>query len=556
MQINKSKSVRIRWDLWTVSTVICLIFFTLFMVYPLLRIFRLSTVKDGSFSLWYFAKFSKKKYYVNALLNSFAVAFSATFVTVIIGTILAYIMHTIKIAGKRITEIIIIITMLSPPFIGAYSWILLLGRNGVVTRFINNIFGITLPSIYGFRGMLIVFSLQLYPLIYLYVSGALRNMNKSLFEASESLGCAGIKRFFKVVLPLLAPMLLSGAVLVFMRSMADFGTPQLIGEGYRTMPYLVYNEFISEVGGEDGFAAALSVIMVIITLVFFLLQKYIALKMSFTMTANKTVEPMRYRGLKNLAAHVFVYIIAFLGLLPQLTVTYTAFQKTTASGRMFMPGYSLNSFKVAFGKLGSCLINTYIFSVLAVLIIVVIGVFIAYLTIRRAGPITNLLDTMTMVSYIIPGSVMGIALLLGFNRKPFMLVGTTFIMLLAYILRRMPYTIRSSVAILSGIHPSVEEAAVSLGASNIATFGKIILPMMMPGVLSGAILSWMTIISELSATVLLYVKKTETLTIAIYTEVIRSNYGTAAALSVILTLSTVSVLLLFFKLSKNSRITI
>ena len=151
---------------------------------------------------------------------------------------------------------------------------------------------------------------------------------------------------------------------------------------------------------------------------------------------------------------------------------------------------------------------------------------------------------------------MGIALLLGFNRKPFMLVGTTFIMLLAYILRRMPYTIRSSVAILSGIHPSVEEAAVSLGASNIATFGKIILPMMMPGVLSGAILSWMTIISELSATVLLYVKKTETLTIAIYTEVIRSNYGTAAALSVILTLSTVTVLLLFFKLSKNSRITI
>ena len=163
MQINKSKSVRIRWDLWTVSTVICLIFFTLFMVYPLLRIFRLSTVKDGSFSLWYFAKFFKKKYYVNALLNSFAVAFSATFVTVIIGTILAYIMHTIKIVGKRITEIIIIITMLSPPFIGAYSWILLLGRNGVVTRFINNIFGVMLPSIYGFRGMLIVFSLQLYP---------------------------------------------------------------------------------------------------------------------------------------------------------------------------------------------------------------------------------------------------------------------------------------------------------------------------------------------------------------------------------------------------------
>lgn len=116
----------------------------------------------------------------------------------------------------------------------------------------KNLTGITLPSIYGFPGMLLVFTMQLYPLIYLYVSGALKNMDNSLLEAAENFGCTGIKRVFRVVLPLIAPMMLSGGLLVFMRSMADFGTPQLIGEGYRTMPYLIYNEFISEMAATMG----------------------------------------------------------------------------------------------------------------------------------------------------------------------------------------------------------------------------------------------------------------------------------------------------------------
>ena len=161
----------------------------------------------------------------------------------------------------------------------------------------------------------------------------------------------------------------------------------------------------------------------------------------------------------------------------------------------------------------------------------------------------TLLDSLTMMPYIIPGSVLGIALLIGFSSQPLKLSGTAIIIILAYVLRRMPYTIRSSAAILANIHPSVEEASMSLGASKLKTFLLITAPMMKNGVISGAILSWMTIISELSASVLLYTTKTQTLTIAIYTEVIRGNYGTAAALSVMLTLVTILVLLLFFKVS-------
>src|SRR5699024_9947303 len=168
---------------------------------------------------------------------------------------------------------LILISSMQAPFIGAYSWILLLGRNGVITNFFKNTFGIVIPDIYGFVGILLVLTLELTPLIYMYLSGSLKSIDSSLLEASESMGCTGIKKVFKVVIPLILPTLLAGALLVFMRALADFGTPMLIGEGFRTVPVLIFNEFISEVGGDDGFAAAISVIVIIFATGIFLLQK-------------------------------------------------------------------------------------------------------------------------------------------------------------------------------------------------------------------------------------------------------------------------------------------
>lgn len=550
MRLGKKK-----FDAWTIITICCTLFFALFFLYPILQIFVKSVYEPGRGIFFdYFQKFFSKPYYTNALKNSFVVTISATAVTAVIGTILAYIMQTIKIRGKNVLEVLIIISMLSPPFIGAYSWVLLLGRSGPITSFINNVLHIPFDGIYGFPGILLVFSMQLYSLIYLYVSGALKNMDNSLNEAAESLGCTGIKRIFKIVLPLILPTLLAGCLLVFMRAMADFGTPMLIGEGYRVMPVLIYNEFISEMGGSDGFAAALSVIMVIITTVLFLTQKYISNKKSFSMSATNPLSAKKEKGIKNILAHVYVYLIVGISILPQLTVAYTSFKNV--NGRVFVEGYSLQSYKDAFGKLGNSIWNTFSYSIIAVLVCVLLGTLIAYITIRRRNPVTSTLDTITMMPYIIPGSVMGIALLMAFNKPPVMLMGTAMIMIVAFVIRRLPYTIRSSSAILAQISPSVEEASISLGASNMKTFRKITAPMMMPGVVSGAILSWMTIISELSASVLLYVTGTKTLTIAIYTEIVRANYGIAAALSVLLTLSTIIVLLLFFKITGKREISI
>jgi len=161
-----------------------------------------------------------------------------------------------------------------------------------------------------------------------------------------------------------------------------------------------------------------------------------------------------------------------------------------------------------------------------------------------------------MFPYIIPGSVLGISFLYAFNNKPLLLSGTAVIIIISLSIRRMPYTIRSSTAIIGQISPSVEEAAISLGCTETKSFVKVTVPMMMSGVLSGAIMSWITLISELSSSIILYTSKTQTLTVAIYAEVIRSNFGNAAAYSTILTLTSIVSLLVFFKVTGSNDISI
>lgn len=537
-----------KWDFWTWATAAIAAVFALFLIYPLFSLFASSFVDadTGALTLDNYALFFRKRYYYRALFNSFSVTLCVTVLAVLIGAPLAYLMSAFRIRGKRFLEVLIIISMLSPPFIGAYSWILLCGRSGVITRFFGDM-GIQLPTIYGFSGILLVFTLKLYPFIYLYVSGALKNIDISLSEAAESLGCGPIKKIFTIVLPLITPTILAGSLLVFMNALADFGTPMLIGEGFVVMPVLIYSEFVGEMGGQANFAAALSTIMVIITCGIFLWQKYVVNRKSFTMSALHPMKPAPIRGWKAGLAYPLVYGLVLLSIIPQVTVIYTSFLKT--DGAVFRPGFSLDSYESIFRNLGSAIANTYLFGLMAIAIIVVLGMLIAYLSTRRRNLVTSLIDTFTMFPYIIPGSVLGITLLLAFNKPPLVLSGTFLIMVIAFVVRRLPYTLRSSAAILYQISPSVEEASISLGCSPVKTFFRVTAVMMLPGVMAGAVLSWITVINELSSSVILYTGGTRTMSVAIYTEVIRASYGTAAALSAILTVTTVISLLIFFKLT-------
>ncbi len=541
-------------DVWSLVTFIVLGLYVLFLIYPLFNLLAQSVVdkKTGAFTMAYFIKFFSKPYYFNTLLNSFKVTFAVTLLTVLLGTPLAYFFTRFEIRGKGFLRVLIILSSMSAPFIGAYSWILLLGRNGVITQFFRESMGIQFPSIYGFTGILVVLTLQLYPLIFLYITGALKNVDNSLLEAAENLGCSGFRRFRIIVIPLILPTLFAGGLLVFMRSLADFGTPMLIGEGFRTFPVTIFNEFISELGGDDGFAAAISIIAIIITTFIFLIQRYLSTRKTFTMNSMNKIRPIKATGLTKVLIHIYSYGLIGLSIMPQFYIFYTSFKKV--NGTTFVPGYSFGSYATAFDRVGRAITNTLLIPGVSLVIIVFFAAFIAYITVRRRNVFTGIADTVSMVPYIIPGSVVGITLLIAFNKPPILLSGTMLIMVIGLVLRRLPYTIRSSVAVLQQIPLNIEEAAQSLGASKLKTFYKITMPMMAAGLVAGAILSWVTMISELATAILLYTGRTKTLTVEIYTQIIRGNYGIAAALSTILAVLTVTSLLIFNKISGSSEI--
>jgi iron(III) transport system permease protein len=432
---------------------------------------------------------------------------------------------------------------------------MLLGRNGVITNFLEGVLHISVGSIYGFKGILLVQSLKFFPLVFIYMNGAFKNIDNTLMEASANMGCTGVSRLFRIVLALSMPTILAASLMVFMQAFADFGTPMLLGEGYKTFPVLIYDQYLGETGQNYNFAAALAVIAIVVTAIVFFFQKWATSRFKFSMNALHPVEKKEAKGLSGILMHLYAYVLVAIAFMPQLYIIYLSFRN--CSGAVFKPGFSLGNYQAAMKKLlVRSIKNTTVLGVLSLVIIVVIAVLIAYLVVRRSSLLNNAIDTISMLPYIMPGAVIGLALLIAFGKKPFALTGTLTIMVIALVIRRLPYTIRSATATLMQISMSIEEAAISLGASKAKTFVTITVPMMANGILSGAILSWVSIVTELSSSIILYNNKSITLTMSTYVAINRGNYGLAAAFAAILTVVTTISLILYLAISKSEDVSL
>lgn len=545
-----------RLEVWTAVSIILLLAFVLFLVYPMFGLLKQSVIgADGQFTMAEFAKFFSKNYYTGTIVNSMKVTLAVTAVSLILGVPIAYFYSFYKLKGAKVLFVLSILCSMSAPFIGAYSWIMLMGRNGVVTRFLESILHISVGSIYGFKGILLVQSLKFFPLVFIYMNGAFKNIDNTLMEASANMGCTGVRRLFRVVLALSMPTILAASLMVFMQAFADFGTPMLLGEGYKTFPVLIYDQYLGETGQNYNFAAALAVIAIAVTAVVFFFQKWATSRFKFSMNALHPVEKKEARGLGGVLMHLYCYILVAIAFMPQLYIIYLSFRN--CSGAVFKPGFSLGNYQAAVKKLlVRSIKNTTVLGILSLAVIIIIAVLIAYLVVRRSSVLNNTIDTLSMLPYIMPGAVIGLALLIAFGRKPFALTGTLTIMVIALVIRRLPYTIRSATATLMQISMSIEEAAISLGASKAKTFLQITVPMMANGILSGAILSWVAIVTELSSSIILYNNKSITLTMSTYVAINRGNYGLAAAFAAILTVVTTVSLIIYMAVSKSEDVSL
>ncbi|MFA7118838.1 MAG: iron ABC transporter permease [Sphaerochaetaceae bacterium] len=537
-------------DFWNSTRLVVFLSILLFMIFPFssLIINSFHTPGKTGLSLDNFKDFFTLPYYYRTLFNSLTVACITMLTALAIGLPIAYLMTRYNVMGKNILHILIIISLMSPPFIGAYSWILLFGRAGFLTKALAKI-GIIFPTIYGKGGIIVVFTLMMYPYIYLYVSGALNNIDSSLEEAAENLGASKWHRIRTVTLPVVLPSIAGGAIIVFMTSLADFGTPMLIGEGYKVLPVMIYEEYMSEMGGNANLASALSIIIVFFSTSVLLIQKLLVANRNYIMTSSRPPKVINTHGWKRFGISLPVYLVCMFSILPQLTVVVTSFINTR--GPLFVKGFGLGSYKNILYRLSKPITNTYLYSLCSIILIVIFGILISYLIVRKKGSTGSLLDILVMFPYVIPGSVLGISLLVAFNKPPLLLTGTAIIMIISFIIRKIPFTVRSSSAFLQQMDPCVEEASISLGVSPRKTFFAVTARLMAPGIISGAILSWISCINELSSSIMLYTGKTATIAVSIYTEVVRNSFGTAAALASILTVTTTLSLMIFMKVSKG-----
>jgi iron(III) transport system permease protein len=524
--------MRDRFDAWTGVTGIAFALLLLLLIVPLGRLLWASVLaEDGGLTLAHYREFLAYPYYSRTIGHSFLVSSLVTLCALLVGVPLAFLVARVDVPGKAVLKTLAILPLVSPPFIGAYSWILLFGRAGYVTTLLQRI-GITIPTVYGMHGIVLALALNLYPFVLLMVAGALQALDQSLEEAAQGLGSSPWRVFWTITVPVTMPSVLGGALLVFLTAFADFGAPMIIGEGYQVLPTIVYSLFVDEMGGNPAKASTAAAILVLCTTGILLLQYWAVGRKRYAMTQLRPVPPVRPAPALRWTVTAYAYLVVALSLVPAAVVAVTSFFESR--GPVLYPNFSLGNYREVFFNVPRAIANSFVLSSASTILDVLLGTLIAYLVVRRRSATTAALDSCVMVPYAIPGTVIGVAFIVAFNKPPVVLTGTFLILLLAYFIRRLPYSVRAGSAILHQIDPSVEEASISLGVSPLKSFAKVTARLMLPGIVSGGILTWVQTITEISATIFLYFGAWSTITVVIYRQVSSSNFGSAAAASTIL----------------------
>ncbi len=539
---------RFRYDLWTFVLIAAWVILLILLIWPLSSILRASLLDNetGAFSFVHYVQIFTTKVYQRAIGNTLIAGFGGMAGALVLGVTLAFVTTRFHIYGRALIQTLAVVALVSPPFIGAYAWIVLFGASGVVRKGLASI-GISIPPLYGMLGVILVFAFKFFPHVFLITSGALSAINRSVEEAAESLGVSPARRLFTVTFPLILPAISASALLTFVLSIADFGTPRIIGRDFNVLATEAFNLYGGEVGGNPGMASALSIVLIILSMIIVFGQRWVLRKNVYHSNLIKKPERQHVGGLKSVGLHVLAYAIVLIGALPAIIVVLFSFRRT--SGPVFQPGLSLQSYEKVISTVSDPIWNTLLFSTVAVVAIVITGTLIGYLISRRPNIATGALDATLMIPYVVPGIVMGIAFITRFNDPPLALTGTGLIIIMAVFIRRLPYSARSVAAALKQVGPNLEDAAVSLGYSPGKAFMKVTVPLIVPGILAGALMSFVTAMNELSSSLVLYVGSTITMPVRIYLSVMDGEYGTASALSTILLVMTVVAVYAAFHLS-------
>ncbi len=516
-------------------------FLCVFLFWPLvttlLRAFMKSGNKFnlGALGISGFEKFFTSALYQRSLKNSFIVGISVTVCSLLIGVPMGYFVARVKIPGKSLLLSLGILPVIMPSFIGAFSWIILLGRQGVLRYFINTVLaplGMELPPIYGMFGMIFCMSLTYYPFVFLLSHGAFSSANALLEDAGMLMGASRWRVLRTITFPLVIPSIGAAALLVFIRSIGNFGIPAIIGGDQYVLPTLIYFR-VNGFWDLNG-ASSIAVVNVLITGAVLWFQKYVVSRREYETISASHVEIQQHsHPLIRVIAFLYCLVVLLVSLAPQIVIIVMSFFEKWQG--LLPEGLTLANYSKIPKNSPKELLNSLYLSTIATLLTAVLGSIIAYITERRKPKGAGILDMAVMAPFILPSTVVSVVLLSAFSGKSAIPLGGTYtIIIIAYMVRRTPYVYRSVAASLTQLNPSLEEASTIAGAHWIYTFRRVSVPLILPGIISGSILTFSTLLQELSTTILLYGARTRTVPIQIYGAVADGKMGEASALSVIL----------------------
>ena len=543
------------------TIVVLIVFLTLFILYPLAILLVDSVVsEDGGISLDVFKRVLAMPNFRRAISNTLKVGFLVGIASALIGLLFAYVEEYVQLKTKFMSGLFKVISMLpvvSPPFVLSLSMIMLFGKAGIITRFLLHIYD---NNVYGFWGIAIVQTLTFFPVCYMMMKGLLKNIDPSLEEAARDMGASRSKVFTTVTLPLILPGLGNAFLVTFIESIADFANPMIIGGSYDTLATSIYLQ-ITGAYDKNG-ASAMAVVLLCITLLMFIVQKYyLEAKSTATLSGKASRQRMLItdksvtRPLTIICSLFAIFVIAMY-----ICVPFGAMFKTW--------GYDFHLTFKWFGLVFSrykgfkAFKDSFILSLIASPITALFSMIISYLVVKRNFRSKGFIEAVSMLAMAVPGTVLGVGFIRGFSagvfRSGFLqnLYGTGALLVIVFIVRSLPTGTRSGISALRQIDKSIEESAYDMGADSFKVFTSVTLPLIKDSFLSGLVTTFVRSITAISAIILLVTPKYLLITVQINEFAEKGSYGLACAFAtilIIITYGAVTLMNIFIKYFGTSR---
>ncbi len=529
-----------------IMTILCYVALIAVVILPVFMIIYYTFWDGTKIDFEMFLTVLMQKENLQAMKNTLVIAVFATLFATLVGVFFAWLLGRSDIPMKGFMKFLFSIPFMIPPFLAAMSWDMMFsGRGGYINKLLMSVFNLANAplNINSILGIIIIEVVYYFPFVYMQVVSALERMDPTLEESARIAGASQLYVIRKITLPLTIPAISSGVLLVLITSLSNYGIPSMVGysKGIFTLPTMIV-ELMNRSGGSFvGIrqAAALSIVLVIVVAIALIIQRRLLTHGRYDIIKGKSMRPMliKLRGAK---IPLLIFSLLFLTLIviaPIVMILLVSFNK--AYGLPFtLENFTFIHYINVFTKnamVADSVKNSLFLAFSAGFICLLLGTMLAYVIYKVKPKGGTILEMLAVLPYSLPGTVMSIGCILAWSGFFFgiSLYNTIWIILVAYIARYLSYVLKSSSAALQQVHPSLEEAARSCGASHYDALKDVTLPLIKPAMLSGFFLVFLPCMRELTTSILLYGPKSRTLGVAIYQLRINGQINQAAALSVI-----------------------